>query len=150
MAPLIVYHKSKDSILFMFIFCFFIFMFIPCGWLSYLSFVQEIGILANLTCAYITLDSLNFVQYGCCSCSDPWWVWSWTHWGFGVKVCKKTSSVHCLGRQGKIKTDHLLNILFSSFYIMLIFFFLPISKILSSSMLLLALNAWSCPLVGLS
>ena len=50
----------------------------------------------------------------------------------------------------KIKTDHLLNILFSSFYIILIFFFLPISEILSLSMVLLALNAWSCPLVGLS
>ena len=58
-----------------------------------------------------------------------------------LRFVKKTSSVCCLGRQGKIKTDHLLNILFSSFYIMLIFFFLPISKILSLSMVLLALNA---------
>ena len=101
-------------------------MFIPYGWLSYLSFVQEIRlyieILANSTCPYITLDSLNFVQYGCCSCSDPWWVRSWSNWGFGVKVCKRTSSVRCLGRQGKIKTNHLLNILFLSFYIILIFF----------------------------
>ena len=46
---------------------FFICIFIPYGWLSYLSFVQEIRlyieILANLSwiCAYITLNSLNFV-----------------------------------------------------------------------------------------
>ena len=51
-----------------------------------------------------------------------------------------TLIVHCLERRGKIKTDHLLNILFLSFYIMLIFF-LPISKILSLLMVLLALNA---------
>ena len=53
-----------------------------------------------------------------------------------------TLIVHCLERRGKIKTDHLLNfyILFLSFYIMLIFFFF-ISKILSLSMVLLALNA---------
>ena len=33
-----------------------------------------------------------------------------------------------LGRQGKIKTDHLLNILFLSFYIMLIFFLFTFLK----------------------
>ena len=121
---------------------FFIFMFIPCGWLSYLSFVQEIGILANLTCAYITLDSLNFVQYGYCSCSAPWWVWSWAHWPFGVKVYKNTSSVRCLGPPAEYSLLILLH------YVD--FFFLPIFEILSLSMVLLAFNAWSCALVGLS
>ena len=61
---------------------FFICIFIPCGWLSYLLFVQEIRLyietFANLswTCAYITLDSLNFVQYNCHCCWGGWWAGS--------------------------------------------------------------------------
>ena len=60
---------------------FFLCIFILCGWLLYLSFVQEIRlaieILANIswTCAYITLNSPNFMPYMSFTAKGHRWNW---------------------------------------------------------------------------